>query len=312
MTGVEWAETQPLDPYLWGIAFGGSVYVAAGDSGIFTSPDGAAWTEQRSAGLGWSKLRYSSGKFLALGGDSGVSKIGISPDGITWATALLRNRSVGDAATDGQSVIITADGSILRSTDGASWTEVYHPTNAGSLVAFGNGLFVVPGKPVLVSSDGVNWEPHPGFSDLPISDLIFANGRFYASESAFIYNTESRIFSSPDGVRWSSYKIGSRTHIYALAAGPQGLFATGPGSVILHSPWDLTLNLLERFNDGTVRLQVGGNRGQTVIVESSATLGSPSWRPIWTNTISDRSLTLIDAGALTSPQRFYRAVGVDP
>src|SRR5262249_11214307 len=66
MTGVEWAETQPLDYYLYGIAFGGGVYVAAGDSGIFTSPDGAGWSKQSSAGLGWSRLRYGAGKFLAL------------------------------------------------------------------------------------------------------------------------------------------------------------------------------------------------------------------------------------------------------
>jgi hypothetical protein len=80
----------------------------------------------------------------------------------------------------------------------------------------------------------------------------------------------------------------------------------------LHSPWDLTLSALERLSDGTVRLQVGGNKGQSVIVESATSLGPPNWQPIWTNTLSSGPITVIDTNTSTSPRRFYRAVGVGP
>jgi hypothetical protein len=90
---------------------------------------------------------------------------------------------------------------------------------------------------VLTSTDGTGWTAHARFTESAISDLIFANGRFYAVEQG--YYAEARIFSSPDGVQRRAHPTGFHQTLVSLAAAPQGLFAFGLGGVILHSPWDL-------------------------------------------------------------------------
>src|SRR5437899_2108143 len=65
--GTEWRETQRLvGEHLGSIAYGSGLFVAAGGTGIFSSPDGATWTRQTNAGAGWSRLRYGINKFLVL------------------------------------------------------------------------------------------------------------------------------------------------------------------------------------------------------------------------------------------------------
>jgi hypothetical protein len=314
--GIEWRETQGLDgQYLSSIVYGNGVYATAGDTGIFTSPDGATWTRQTNAGGGWSRLRYGINKFLAVGGDLSTDgsfhpKFGSSSDGLVWISQIVSNNFV-DAATDGKTIVATAAALILRSTDGASWVEVFRgPATWPELVAFGNGRYVAVGgytgsrDSVLTSTDGTGWTTHARFTENAIRDLIFANGRFYAV--GWNDFAEAHIFSSSDGVQWTAHATGFHPNLGNLAAGPQGLFAFGRGNVILHSPWDLVLTAPERALNGILRINVTGPPGANVQLQRGATLSD--WADWQTVTLIDAPVQVQDADVAGSSQRFYRAV----
>jgi hypothetical protein len=328
--GTEWRETPELDGQnLSSIVYGNGLFVTSGGTGISTSPDGATWTRQTNAGGGWSRLRYGINGFLALGGDlctDGIFRpnFGRSSDGLVWTSQCVSNKFISrlvDAATDGKSIVVIANEwnpqppggfipLILHSVDGASWVEVFRgPAPWPELVAFGNGRYVALGSDgygVLISGDGINWTNPAGFRDgqFATSDLIFANGRFFAVEWG--NGAEARVFSSTDGVQWTAHPMGFHPRLRSLAAGLQGLFAFGSGGVILHSPWDLVLTAPERALNGTMRIYVTGPPGANVQLQRGATL--IDWADWRTVTLSDAPVQLEDADVAGSSQRFYRAV----
>ena len=159
---------------------------------------------------------------------------------------------------------------------------------------------------MLTSTDGTEWTTHAGFTEFSISDLIFANGRFYAVERKGGYGSETRVFTSVDGVRWTAHPTGFHPTLVSLAAAPQGLFAFGLGGVILHSPWDLLLTAPERALSGAMRIYVTGPPGENVQLQRGATL--TDWADWQTVTLSDGPVQVEDADVTGSSQRFYRAI----
>ena len=328
------------------MAFGSGLFVAplyenlpGLPAGISTSPDGAQWTPQPQVGYGWKRVRYTSGMFLALGTEdqdangNEFGKFAFSPDGKVWTTnrfGFLKYLSfLDDVATDGKTFIIsTGQGdpsglnrysrSLWRSKDGVSWTEVHRNDIDGNLIrggaffrvlSFGNGRFVaLDQEGSLVSEDGLVWTEHPIPSTQGAPDLIFAAGRFYAIENNFMGQNEARLLSSADGAHWTIHRTGFYQNLRRLSAGPQGLFAFGDNAVILQSPWDVTLKVLEQLRDVGLRIGINGYPGQQVVLESSPTLAPANWQPIATNTLANAVTEFFDATATNSTTRFYRAL----
>src|SRR4051794_13104532 len=83
----QWWWRNPLPPgsVLYGVAYGGDLFVAVGWSGtILTSTDGKSWQEQRAVTHALLQaVCYGAGRFVAVG-QSGT--ILISTNGIGWMT----------------------------------------------------------------------------------------------------------------------------------------------------------------------------------------------------------------------------------
>lgn len=307
---------------------------ANGGSGrLGSSSNGKDWVVYTTADLIWDHVWHSSGRFIASGGTVGDErrrKVGLSSDGLDW---VIRDVDAypRHAASDGRQVLLSADRSeglneihlILRLREDGSWQEVQRQTHLiaprdtsnpdSFLLAAGNGRFVAlptyaqyrPQAAIRVSTDGLQWKraewKYPGDRFRFVSDLIYANGRFFACE----LNGEERVFSSIDGEQWVAHSTGYGFGLRQLAAGPQGLFALGKG--IRFAPWDLILSTPQLLPDGTARLLVHGPPGQPFVLESAPALPPASWQPVTTGTITDGGNWLIDPAA-GNARRFYRAI----
>lgn len=179
------------------ITFGNSLFVAVGTStvgtGIYSSPDGATWTQRTPPG----SLSLSSDtprvvwipspvSLFIIGTNIGYSggSIGTSPDGINWTQ---RAASIGTSFSGtrgiayGNSVVVAigASGLVITSSDGLTWTQRAGITLVGSetitsLVHTGK-YFVAYGRNlVAVSSDGVSWKKSAMGFDAAISRAIWS------------------------------------------------------------------------------------------------------------------------------------------
>jgi hypothetical protein len=138
LDGVHWQPSAaPPDPYGFrAVLYGTSGFALIGSSSdaenrqkVYTSPDGATWTD---AGLGPMVITLaqgdtSGGIFTQTGKSSTGGVYGYSPDGRTWVTST----QPADAYAHGSpyrladgSLIISGDSAILRSTDGRAWTKL--------------------------------------------------------------------------------------------------------------------------------------------------------------------------------------------
>jgi hypothetical protein len=109
-------------------------------------------------------------------------------------------------------------------------------------IAYANGRFVatsdgfdrarnVAGSGVWSSSDGVTWIPLPETSGLPMYAVTYGPGLWVAVGP-------SRIFTSPDGINWTSRTAPNlaSTQVYAIAYGGGQWVAAGNNGTILTSP----------------------------------------------------------------------------
>src|ERR1035437_6903582 len=138
LDGVRWQPSAaPPDPYGFrAVLYGTSGFALIGSSSdaenrqkVYTSPDGATWTD---AGLGPMVITLaqgdtSGGIFTQTGKSSTGGVFGYSADGRSWVTSTQQADAYANGSqsrlSDG-SLIISGDSSILRSTDGRVWTKM--------------------------------------------------------------------------------------------------------------------------------------------------------------------------------------------
>lgn len=185
-----WGNPTPSGGQFNAVAFGGGIYVAAGQDGaLVSSPDGSHWTPYTGGfGVGgnYSSALYAGGQFVLAGvGPDGTSHITVSSDGVHW--------------TDTQ-LSLNNDGKIG--------------------LAYGNGTYVaLSGSSDATSPDGVNWTVHAlGFEQakdqgnlsLPdgrVDDLvIYANLVFigYGEPAGSAGANQSVYYSTDNGVTWAA------------------------------------------------------------------------------------------------------------
>ena len=205
--GVSW-QAHWQDVTQWeiqnAVAFGDGQFVAVGRQGaIFTSPDGATWTERDS---GWNRelrdIAFGGGRWVVVS-DAGL--VLTSEDGVRWtrrdSTEHLRHLW-GVAYGDGQFVAVGEAGVILTSADGLAWTRQAGPSRASTwlvrdgsgqqldissayapnslaAVAHGPDGWIAVGnyKYVITSPDGVNWtirdQTDVSLSAVAVSDRVW-------------------------------------------------------------------------------------------------------------------------------------------
>ena len=192
--------------YLASVASNGSLYVASGAYGsVLTSEDATTWTLVTRS-LPWaSDAAFGNDAFVIVGGTSILR----SADGAHWLPQANPAGSDLYGVTYGASgfVAVGDSGTIVTSSDGASWTD--RTANSGTTndlygIAYGNGLFVAAGAggTVLTSTDGANWTPHyTGINDW-LGDVAYGNG-------IFVINTgQGMLLKSTDGVSWNATYTG--------------------------------------------------------------------------------------------------------
>ena len=137
---------------------------------------------------------------------------------------------------NGVYVAVGLNGSILKSTDGATWENVSNSSITASLrtVAFGGGKFIAGGQGgiILYSNDGVTWNTATNNTTLTISyirDIGYAEGRYFAV--MYASDGTGEIWVSQDGITWTvQYSAPGR--LWCLSANHDILITSGDnGSV---------------------------------------------------------------------------------
>ena len=176
LAGADWTSGTALGATsLNGIAFSGSRLVAVGDSAAifagaynYTSanPPVTDWTQATSTSL---------------------------PPGFTANLSAVTYSS--------QFVALGADGSILSSSDGLTWTLATGTVPSGmNSIAFGLGLYVTVGNGgnIFTSPDLVTWIQATSNTSGDLYSVSFLNGGFVAT------GANGTLLTSPDGVTWTA------------------------------------------------------------------------------------------------------------
>lgn len=153
-------------------AWNGTVFclIEYGSTQGYTSTDGISWTSRTvNLSANWTDLVWDGTNFIGIASNN-VQTIK-SSDGITWSNGgVLTETPFYYAATDGAGTIVAIDSGndINTSVDGGvNWTKSEGAQGSWNSVEYCNGKFLIATirSYVGVSSDGLDWEWIPYFSD---------------------------------------------------------------------------------------------------------------------------------------------------
>ena len=203
--GVDWtSRTSPTNALFRGVAYGNGIYVACGDGGaIVRSTDGTNWTA------------IASGTNLSL-------------QGVGYGMDFVNSGDTNQVPTENPLfVVVGANGLILTSSNGLSWT----PRTSGTTVyvsdvMYGNGYYVAVGNTrILRSSDGVDWS--------------FATNSAYLYRAAYcsgVFKATGKngaIWTSTDGLTWEAETSGTTNDIRGISYAEDQFVAVGHNGTIL-------------------------------------------------------------------------------
>lgn len=201
--GVSWSPRSVAVNALSDITTAFSLFVAVGQSGIFTSPDGATWTQRNNTSNLQRVVFFPSTNTLVASGNGGA--IRYSTDGINWNQALSGTGSgaIYDVAFNGSLYCaVGSSGTIITSPDLITWTN-RNPINTNPLflyVVWGDGKFVAAasnsGNSVYTSTDGITWQRVSTASFGLAFSVYFLGNRFLSYNSGVLQ-------TSTDGFTWN-------------------------------------------------------------------------------------------------------------
>jgi len=179
-------------------------YVLSGHEGtILTSTDLVTWTRRTSGtNARLRDLAYGNNTWVAISNVTWPNVILTSPDAVTWTerSSSLANIDLESLASDGTSLVAAgANGTILRSTDGAAWSLIASGVTHGiNEVAYGSGKYIAVGDgPILSSTDGTAWSPVSTPFSAHFFSVAYVNNLFVAIGEA------GAVATSADGTTWS-------------------------------------------------------------------------------------------------------------
>jgi len=164
-----------------GVTYGAAGFVACryeNQANIVTSPDGITWTLRNSYPNSYlNAVAYGNGRYIAVGADY-VS-------GSIWGHA------------------------ILTSTDGVSWTRVYHTDTEGELyaVTWTGSMFVAVGKGgrIVYSTTGTSWTVATSGTTKDLYSVAYGNGKYIAGgDKGAAENYKGILLSSTDASVWTT------------------------------------------------------------------------------------------------------------
>ena len=167
-----------------------------------------------------------------------------------WRNPVPQGMAISRMATDGTGkyVAVGEFGTILTSSDSASWTVRQSGSQPINGVAYGAGTFVVAGHDgrIFTSTDsGVTWNAQSSGTTAHLNAVTY-NGTVFVAvgnmliDSNFPFVPRAVIVTSPDGITWTPryqlLPLGDSLDLYDVAAGSGGkLAAVGAGGAILTS-----------------------------------------------------------------------------
>ncbi len=198
----------------------GSTLIVVGQAGtVLTSADGVTWN---SAVSGFSEglrgVAASASLVVAVGGQTN-GRIITSPDAVTWTEAILTTApgALRAVAHDGtRFAAVGAGGSILTSTDGASWTAQTSGTveRLDGIVWTGSAFEVISstGKFLRSTDGGVTWSA-PVAGNAP----AWIEGMVWSSTRVVTVGAGGRIRTSDDGLNWTWRTSGVGVTLHGVA-----------------------------------------------------------------------------------------------
>jgi hypothetical protein len=124
-------------------------------------------------------------------------------------------------------VAVGSGGTVIMSTDGATWNSVTSSTsNHLYRIASFNAVFyaVGAGGTIITSRDGRTWSAVNSGTTNALYGITFGNNTYVAT------GTAGTVLTSADGVTWSSSSIGASNLLGGVAFGGINFVAAGTGA----------------------------------------------------------------------------------
>lgn len=237
--GISWtAVTLPTSSRWVSVSYGNNRFVAVSVTGqVVYSTNGITWTASATTvlssaytGLGWSKIQFANGSFLALQQNASAgASAAYSADGVTWALTALTgsatwvnaayNTALSEWAVIAGGTNSLASISLLSinstsisaySTNGISWSlGGSMGVAAGDFysVAYGNGIFVSVSmnstSVVASTNNGITWAAYSLPSTQQWVNVTYGAGTF-VTISGFTTLSTTAAYSTNGGVTWTA------------------------------------------------------------------------------------------------------------
>jgi hypothetical protein len=228
-----WRNPLPMANLLNRAAYGNGQFVAVGGPGqIFTSLDGAAWTQQASGtSNGLTTIAFSRGQFVAAGEHGTILS---SSDATNWLPRASGTTQTLRGSTYGHDIFVLVGdaGTILTSADASQWTHATTTTiRTLASVAADDELFVAVGDAgtILTSPDGNTWTPRESATVRWLNDVAFGNRNFVA------LGFDGTLLTSPDGIQWTPRHAAGVERLFGVTFGGGQFTAVGGLGKILTS-----------------------------------------------------------------------------
>ena len=241
--GLNWVTT---DVGLTGTSFsaigsdGGQFVVVGAVEGVYTSPDGLAWTLQPgTSNVTGRSIIWDDNQFVVGGG----AAVFTSPDGVTWTVQAPVSTDIevwtkvqSLNAVGGQYIALGNDGVILSSPDLATWTLLTSGDFTGLQdITWGDNLFVAVGnnKTVRTSSNGISWTTRANINpDWALFGVAWGDGRFVAVGGG----DSNQALTSTDGVTWTPQTVADEhLELNSVAWGAGKFVAMGQNGKVFSS-----------------------------------------------------------------------------
>jgi len=224
-----------------GIVFtNGTFFGAAAFGVVATSADGIHWvTNSTPTTNDLNDIIFANGGFMAVGNNGTVET---SANGTNW---VLQNSGTSAnlySVAYGNGKYAAVGGPVIASSDGVHWSPAISVLSGAGQIAGGPaGFIAVNGSDQdYFSADGLNWTtntltvPVTGFNNdtLQAQIVTYFNGDFLIGSyiRATSLSADMFIFSSSDGVHWTTNALGNTTTDYTIFS--YSYFMTGNAQAI--------------------------------------------------------------------------------
>lgn len=246
--GTEWV--RQYAPVSWGelnsVIWAGSEFWAVGSPGIFRSDDGVHWWAELSLDpdLTLYDIVWNGSLYVAVGRDQvtigGRRSVVTSRDGHEWTYhEILFPVPLHAVAWTGSRFVAAGDGDLfLTSTDGEVWEQHSWPDSRDvrDMARSGDRLVAVGGRSgvggfILSTTDGIDWvECELSSESVSDFDDVTWTGTHFVAVSR---SSGDLIFTSPDGLDWSSETTGTGVWPVSVVGDERSLYSTGRGLQII-------------------------------------------------------------------------------